>query len=100
MLMDASGTPLSGGGAPPPLPQTPPHPDANGLPEPSTAIDSPKQTWQQLIDRTTPQDELPLLIETIFSDRKTIKMVGPLQESDAQAFIDVIDGVRHHVPDF
>jgi len=62
--------------------------------------DSLKQTWRQLISPAIPQDELPSLIEAIFSDRKTINMVGPLQESDAQAFIDAIDGVRHHVLDF
>ena len=52
--------------------------------------------WQWLFSPTVPQDELPSLIETIFSDEKMTKMIDNLQESDAQAFIDVIDGVRHH----
>ena len=91
MLMDIDtvGTTVSGGGAPPS--------DANGLPDPPTATDPHKQAWQQLISPTTPQDELPSLIETIFSDRKTMDMANPLRASDAQVFIDVIDGVRHHV---
>ena len=72
----------------------------NDLPDPSIATESHKQAWQQLINRTISQDELPSLIETIFSDRKATSMVDPLQESDAQAFIDVIDGVCHHAPDF
>jgi len=42
----------------------------------------------------------PLLIETIFTDRKAINMTDPFQGSDTQAFIEVIDGVRHHVPYF
>jgi len=71
----------------------------NDLPDPSIPIDSHKQAWQQLINRTIPQDELPSLIEAVFSDRKVINMVDLLQESHAQAFIDVIDGVRHHPPE-
>ena len=70
------------------------------LPDQSIAIDSHKQALQQLISRTIPQDELPSLIETIFSDKKAIKTADPLQKSDAQAFIDVIDRVRHYVPYF
>ena len=70
------------------------------LPDPSIAVDSHKQAWRQLISRIIPQDELPPLIETIFSDRKAIKMADPLQKSDAQAFIDMIDSVCHHVPYF
>lgn len=61
----------------------------------STAIDSYEQAWQRLISRTVPQDELPSLIETIFSDRKRTDMVDSLQGSDAQVFIDLIDGVRY-----
>ena len=70
------------------------------LPDPSAAIDSHKQALQQLVNPTIPQDELPSLIETIFSDRKAIKTADPLQKSDAQTFVDVIDRVCHHVPYF
>ena len=72
---------------------------ANGLPDSFATADSHEQPWQLLIDPTIPQDELPSLIEAIFSDRKAADMVDPLQESDAQAIIDVIDEVRHQVPD-
>ena len=69
-------------------------------PDPSAAFDSHKQALQQLVNPTTPQDELPSLIEIIFSDRKAIKTADPLQKSDAQTFIDVIDRVRRNVPYF
>lgn len=65
-------------------------------PHPSIIAKSREQAWQRLIGSAVPQDELPSLIETIFSDRKAAEMVDRLQGSEAQAFIDVIDGVRHH----
>ena len=64
----------------------------------NTTIDSYEQAWQRLISRAVPQDELPSLIETIFSDRRRTDMVDRLQGSDAQAFIDVVDGVCQHTP--
>ena len=67
---------------------------ANNPPDPPFAIGSLEQAWKRLISRTVPQDELPFLIKTIFSDRETIKMVDQLRGSDAQAFVDIIDGVR------
>ena len=39
--------------------------------------------WQRLSSPTVLQDELPSLIETIFSDEKMTKMIDNLQESDA-----------------
>ena len=65
--------------------------------DPPIHIGSHEQAWRRLIGRAVPQDELPSLIETIFSDRKTIEMVDCLQGSDTQAFIDVIDEVSHHI---
>jgi len=98
MDIDNGGAVISGGGTF--LPQTSPHldpaQDANDLPNPPIVVDSHKQAWQQLINRTISQDELPSLIETVFSNRKAINTVDPLRESDAQALIDVIDMVRHH----
>lgn len=58
-------------------------------------IDSHEQAWQRLISGTIPRDELPSLIEGIFSGRKT-DMVDRLGGRDAQAFIDIMDEVRHH----
>ena len=55
-------------------------------PDPPIAISSQEQAWQRFITRTVPSDELPSLIETIFSGR----------ESDAQVFIDTMDEVHHH----
>ena len=65
--------------------------------DPSIPNDPHGRAWQRLISCAVPQDELPSLIELIFSDKKTVNMVDRLQESDAQAFIDVIDGVRHRI---
>ena len=61
----------------------------------STTTDSYEQAWQRLISHSVPQDELLLLLETIFSDKKRTDMVKRLQVSDAQAFIDIIDEVSH-----
>ena len=69
-------------------------PTSNPL-KPSITAHSHEQAWKNLINRTVPQNELLPLIETILSDREAIGMVHRLQESDAQAVIDVIYGVRH-----
>jgi len=84
-------TAMSNGDAP--LPRLDPGQHTKHSPDPPIAIDSREQVWQRLLSGAVPQDELPSLIETIFSDRKTAKMVDRLQGSEAQAFIDVIDGV-------
>lgn len=89
--MSDDGTPL-----PPPSPRLDPALHTNDPLDPSIPIGSHEQAWRQLISRPVPQDELPSLIEMISSDRKTIEMVDCLQGSDAQAFINVIDGVRYH----
>ena len=65
------------------------------LPGPSIAVDPQEQAWQRLITRAVPSGELPSLIETIFSGRKS-NAVGRLRGSDAQAFIDTMDEVGHH----
>ena len=86
-------TTTNGGGAL--LPRLDPGRHMDHSPDPPVPIDSREQAWQRLLSRAAPQDELPSLIETIFSDRETAKMVDRLRGSEAQAFIDVIDGVRH-----
>ena len=65
------------------------------LPDSSTVIDSQEQAWQRLITRVVPRDEIPSLIETVLSGRKT-DVAGRLRESDAQAFVDTLDEARHH----
>jgi len=78
-----------------PLPPLSPGPDpTRHPPDPSIAVDPQEQAWQRLIARAVPHDELPSLIETIFSERKS-NTVDRLSGSDAQAFIDVTDEVRH-----
>ena len=65
------------------------------LPDPSIAIDSKEQALRRLITRAVPRDEFPSLIETVFPGKKA-DVVDRLSGSDAQAFIDVMDEVRHH----
>jgi len=77
---------------PPPL--DPEQHTSNPL-DPSTTIDY-EQAWQRLTSHPVPQDELPSLIETIFSDKRGTDMVMRLSEDDAPAFLDMIDEVRHH----
>jgi len=72
-----------------------------GCPSDSTvAIDPHEQAWRRLISHTTPRDELPFLIETIFSGMRTTNIAGHLPGNDIQAFIDTIDEVRRHTPRF
>jgi len=79
-----------------PLPPSSPDLDSTRhLPDPSTAVDPQERAWQRLITRTVQPGELPSLIETIFSGRKS-NVVGRLRGSDAQAFIDIMDEVRRH----
>jgi len=59
-----------------------------------TALDY-EQAWQRLTSRPIPQDELPSLIKTIFSDKRGTDMVTRLSGDNAPAFIDTVDGVRH-----
>jgi hypothetical protein len=46
-----------------------------------------------LVGGVVPQGELPSLMETIVSNLKAAVIVGFLQRSDAQVFIDVMDEV-------
>ena len=89
---------MSDGGAPSPQPLhcLDPGRHMNDPPDPSIVTNPHEQAWQSLINRTAPRDELPSLIETIFSGRKTTDMVDSLQQSDAQTFIDMIDEVHNY----
>lgn len=78
---------------PPPSPYLNPTRHANDPLDPSTTTDPREQAWQRLMSCTVPNDELPSLIEIIFSGSMT-DMVDRLQGTDAQAFIDLIDEVR------
>lgn len=88
---------MGGGRTPSPLPAPPPGParHANDPPSQSIAVNSHEQAWQRLITLTALKDELPSLIETIVSDSEMANVVDHLRRSDAQVFIDAIDGVGH-----
>ena len=87
-----------------PFPLLLPHldsaPHTGHSPKSPITISPREQAWQRLISNAVAQDELPSLIDTIFLDKKITDIVDYLQESDAQAFVDVIDGVRHRVLPF
>lgn len=59
-------------------------------------IDSGMRALQRLISGTVSQDELPSVVETIVSNVKSSDIVESLGGSDAQSFIDAMDGVCHH----
>lgn len=101
MLIGCSATggqALGDGGVVSPLPSPciGPSQRTNHPPDPTFLIDSYEQAWKRLISRAVPRNELPALIEVIFSGRKTSNIVDRLREGDAQAFVDVVDEVRHH----
>jgi len=63
--------------------------------EPPFVSDLDKQALQLLVCRAVPQDELPSVIESIVSNVKAIDIVNCLHGTEVQAFIDVVDEVRH-----
>ena len=65
---------------------------------PSLALYPGERALQSLISGTIPQGERTSLIEKILSSRGAAHMIGYLQESDAQTFIDIVDEVRRHSP--
>ena len=75
----------------------PPPPGDIGKPsELQLVLDSGERALQRLISDDIPKGELALVIETIFSSKNAIDMVGSLGESDAQTFIDLVYTVLHH----
>lgn len=83
-----------------PTPHLDPLGRTHNPPNPSVVINSQEQAWQRLINRAIPHDELPSLIEAIFSDGNATEVTDHVRESDAQTFIDAIDEVRHHTFSF
>jgi len=94
-LADPGGTNRdSFGESGPPLP--PLSKDTNHPFKPLLVSDSNTQALQRLVIRVVSKDELPFVIESIFSNVRTVDIVRCLEGSDAQAFIDVIDEVCYH----
>ena len=58
-------------------------------------LDSGEQALQCLINSAISLGELSSLIESIFSSEKTTNMVGCLQGSGTQTFVNVVDEVRY-----
>jgi len=73
-----------------PIPQPPGATDQSS--EPSLVPDAGEQALRCLISDTIPKGKLALFIELIFSSKKATDTVSCLQGSDAQAFVDVVDG--------
>ena len=74
---------------------TDPNPESGSTP---TAGSSHQQDLRRLTTRLFSQDELPSLLETIFSNRESTSMVHSLQRGDAQVVVDILDEVCHHTP--
>ena len=70
--------------------------DMNPPSDPPIILNANGQALRRLISPSVLQDELPSLIETIFSNVGVTDIADCLQGSDAQTFIDIIDQVRHH----
>jgi len=64
--------------------------------EPSLVPDAGEQALRCLISDTIPKGKLALFIKLIFSSKKATDAVSCLRGSDAQAFVDVVDGVCYH----
>ena len=73
-----------------------PQEDIDHPSKPPPVLDSGKLALELLVNRTVPQHEFPLVIETIVSNVKAADIVECLQGSDAQTFVDVIDEACHH----
>jgi len=65
---------------------------------PAKSLPSDERALHRLISGPRPQSELASLIEAVFSSREAIGLADSLQESEAQAFIDVLHEVRFHLP--
>jgi len=58
----------------------------------------PEEALRYLISSAIPQDDLPSLIEMVFSNEKATDMVGRLQGSNVQTLIDTIYKVCYVLP--
>ena len=66
--------------------------------EPSLILDTDKRSLvRRLIGRAVSEGEFVSLIEAIFSGRRVSDIVGCVEGNEAQAFIDAMDKVRHHI---
>ena len=62
------------------------------IPGPSLVLDSGEQPLRRLIGCAVP-DELPSLIDAVFSDGRVSDIVGCLRRNDVRTFIDTMDEV-------
>ena len=74
---------------------TDPNPASGSMP---TAASSHEQVLRRLTTRLFSHDELPSLLETIFSNRELTHMVHSLQRDDAQIVVDILDKACYHTP--
>ena len=64
-----------------------------------TAIGSHEQVLQCLVSRSFSKDELPSLLDTIFSSGGSTRLLLRLQRDNAQVIVDILDEVRHRTLD-
>ena len=74
---------------------TDPNPASGSMP---TAASSNEQVLRRLTTRLFSQNELPSLLETIFSNGELSRMVHSLQRGDVQIVVDILDEACHNTP--
>ena len=65
--------------------------------EPTLVLNFVRPALRRLIGRAVPRDELISLIEAIFSKGRVSDIIGCVEGSDAQTFIDIMDEVGYHI---
>lgn len=66
----------------------------------SILVDPESSVCRHLISHTFSSHEIIPLIEVIFTSEAEIDVVRDLRGDEAQTFIDVVHGVRPHIPSF
>ncbi|KAF9780779.1 kinase-like domain-containing protein [Thelephora terrestris] len=68
-----------------------PHKDKNPISKPPPILGSDERALERLVNSDTPRDELLPLVETVVLNVEGADIVGRLQGTSAQTFVDVLD---------
>ena len=66
---------------------------------PLTATGSHEQALRCLVNRSFSKDELPSLLDTLFSGGGSTRLLRCLQRENAQVIVDILDEACHHTLD-
>ena len=67
-----------------------------GMVNPDVLVDPGEPACQRLISNTFSSHEVISLVEAVFANKDEVKMVREFRGDAAQAFVDVVHGVRFH----